>query len=224
MHWVVPSFLFGFLIALIIFGFNTPLLPKFQIIYSLPASWPEFSTAIGTISAALVALFLGLWGILKDVVNKPNMKRIDHYENPQANRQNITQGHTRLKFLNDGSKVAEDVIVYVDKLIEDGNPRPNFLPVPLSWTHDGRYIRNFAPHEVWFLDLCRKDNIENDQNPILVLGAGQGIPDYEDIHEGNTTLRIRLSHKSGQIRNFQIDLDWHFGNTFVQVLNFFEVL
>lgn len=224
MKWAVPLFLFGFLSALIIFGFSTPLLPQFQIAYSIPSSWPEFLTAIGTILAAVIALIVALWGeTLKKLFYMSDMKLIEYHENLQTSRDDVTQGHTRLKFLNDGGSVAEDVIVYVSEIIEQGSPRPEFLPVPLSWTHDGRYIRNFAPHEIWYLDLCRKNNIEDGNKPVLVLAAGQQVPTYEDINEGKTTLIIRLSQKSGQIRDYQIDLFWKFENHYVKVKGINEV-
>lgn len=151
------------------------------------------------------------------------MKLIDYHENLQTSRDDVTQGHTRLKFLNDGSSVAEDVIVYVSEIIEQGTLRPEFLPVPLSWTHDGRYIRNFAPHEIWYLDLCRKNNVQDRNKPVLVLAAGQQVPTYEDINEGKTILKIRLSQKSGQIRDYQIDLLWKPENHYVQVKNITEI-
>ena len=224
MKWAASFFLFGFLCALIIFGFNTSLLPHFQIAYNLPSSWPEFLTAIGTILAAVIALSVALWGeTLKKLFYMSNMKLIDYHENLQTSRDDVTQGHTRLKFLNDGGSVAENVIVYVNEIIEQGSPRPEFLPVPLSWTHDGRYMRNFAPHEIWYLDLCRKNNIEDNNKPVLVLAAGQQVPTYEDINEGKTILKIRLSQKSGQIRDYQIDLFWKFDNHYVQIKNINEI-
>ena len=224
MKWAVPLFLFGFLCALIIFGFNTPFLPHFQITYNIPSAWPEFLTAIGTILATIIALSVALWGeTLKKLFYMSNMKLVDYHENLQTSRNDVTQGHTRLKFLNDGGSVAEDVIVYVNEILEGGSPRQDFLPVPLSWTHDGHYMRNFAPHEIWYLDLCRKNNIEDGNKPVLVLAAGQQVPTYEDINEGKTILKIRLSQKSGEIRDYQIDLFWKFENHYVQIKNINEI-
>lgn len=225
MKWALPLFLFGFLFALLIFGFNTPLLQNFQINYSLPTTWPDLLTAIGTILTAIVAISFGVWGkTLNEMFYKPDILLIGYLENLQNNRSDTIQGHTRLKFINKGGSVAENVMVYINEVTEGGYPRPNFLPVPLSWTHDGRYMRNFASKEVWYLDLCRKDNI-NDYitKPILVLAAGQGVPNYEDINEGETILKIRLSHKSGQIRNYEVKLTWENRKNYVKVKSFSEV-
>lgn len=224
MRWAISFFFFGFLAALIIFGFNTPLLPNFQINYPVPASWPEFLTAIGTILTAIIAISLGLWGkTLNQFFYKSDMVLINHHENVQTYRDNRREGHTRLKFLNNGGSVAKDVIVYIDEIVENDVVRPNFLPVPLAWTHDGRYIRNFAPHEMWYLDLCRKNNIADNENPILVLAAGQGVTEYDNLNEGTTILRITMSQESGQIKSYQVRLRWRLGNDFVQVERFHPV-
>lgn len=86
---------------------------------------------------------------LSQIFYRSNIMLVGHHENIQTYRDGRQEGHTRLKFLNDGRSVARDIIVYIDEIIENGNPRPNFLPVPLSWTHDRNYKRDFAPHEIW---------------------------------------------------------------------------
>lgn len=224
MKWALLFFLSGFLSALIILGFNTPILPKFQIVYPIPSSWPEFLIALGTILTAIVALALGLWGkTLGQIFYRSNILLIGHHENIQTYRDGRQEGHTRLKFLNDGRSIAQDVMVYIDELTEDGSPRPNFLPVPLSWTHDGNYKRDFAPHEIWYLDLCRKDNIADNEIPILVLAAGQGVIEYDNLNEGETILRINVSHESGQFSIYRVFLYWQSGSNFVQVIDLNEI-
>lgn len=217
-------FLIGILITLIIFGFKIPILPRFNTTISVSASQVEILTALGTISASIIALAFGLWGkTLNQFFYKSDMKLIDTHHNLQTGRGGSTQGHTRLKFLNDGGSIAEDVIVYVEKVKDNGITRQDFLPVPLCWTHDGRYFRNFAPHEIWYLDLCRKNDISDRNKPVLVLAAGQQVPVYEDIEEGKTSLVVKLSQKSGQIRNYRINLLWHFGDNYVKVTGCKEI-
>lgn len=169
----------------------------------------------------MVAIAFGVWGkTLNKIFYKSDMKLVNTHHNRQTSRGGSTQGHTRLKFLNDGGSVAKDVMVYVERIKDNGKVRQDFLPVPLSWTHNGRYWRNFAPHEIWYLDLCRKNDITDHNKPVLVLAAGQQVPVYEDIEEGKTTLVVKLSQKSGQIKNYKIDLQWQFGNNYVKVLTF----
>lgn len=211
--------LIGIILTLFIFGFHIPLLPNLQIDYSLPGSYSEFLTAFGTILTGGVAVTLALWGrTIRNFFYKSNMRLVDHYENIQN-----TQGQTRLKFINEGKSVAENVIVYIDRIEDNGQIRSDFLPVPLSWTHDGRYMRDFAPKEPWYLDLCRIKNIkESKSRPHLVLAAGQGVPNYEVVFEGNTKFLIRLSHKSGQIRNYEVDLTWKPGKPYATVVRINE--
>jgi len=216
--------LIGILITLLIFGFGIPLLPRFNASISVSASQAELLTALGTILAAIVALVLGLWGkTLNQLFYKSDMQLIDTHHNRQTSRGGSIQGHTRLKFLNDGGSVAENVMVYVESIKDNGIIRQDFLPVPLSWTHDGRYWRNFAPHEIWYLDLCRKNDISDRNKPVLVLASGQQVPIYEDIEEGKTTLVVKLSQKSGQIRNYKINLLWSFGDNYVKVTGYKEI-
>ena len=218
------AFLLGVIVTLLVFGFNTPLLPRFRILYLIPASWPEFLTAFGTVLTGLVAIAFGLWGkTLSKLFYKSDVKIIDKVENLQTNRYDVTQGQTRLRIANVGESVARDVTVYVNQIKDNGLVRDNFLPVPLCWTHDGRYARDFAPNETWFLDLCRRDNVADNKKPILVLAAGQGIPTYEDIQEGSTILDIKVAHKSGQIRNYQVDLSWKPEQKYVQVVKIKEI-
>jgi hypothetical protein len=184
----------------------------------IPENWPEILTAVGTLLTGVVAIAFGLWGTaLRRLFYKPNMKLVDHHENLQGIRSGKTQGHTRLKFVNDGKSIAEEVNVYIDEIIDNKLLREEFLPVPLSWTHDGRYMRNFAPHETWFLDFCRRDNVINSVFPVFVLAAGQGVPNYEDVFEGTTIVKIRLSDKSGSMRRYRVELFWKVRDPYVQV-------
>ncbi|KKQ46840.1 MAG: hypothetical protein US75_C0012G0011 [Candidatus Woesebacteria bacterium GW2011_GWC1_38_13] len=186
------------------FGINTP--------------WTEILTALGTILASIIALTFGLWGkTLRLLFYKSNMCLIDHLENLQIYDNDVVQGHTRLKFKNKGMSIARNVMVYIMKVKDNGKIRENFLPVPLAWTHDGRYARNFSPQEVWFLDLCRKDNIKDKVSPNLVLAAGQGVINYQKIEEGKTILQLRLSQSSSQVNNYFINLHWKKEDKFVTV-------
>jgi hypothetical protein len=210
--------LLGILFALLFFGFNTPLLYRFRITYSIPASWPEFLTAIGTIATSIIAVVLAL----RDYFYKPNMKLINNRENIQRSA-NVAQGHTRLEFINDGNGTGKNVNVYIEHIIDNDIPRPDFLPVPLSWTHDGRYFRNFPPKEIWFLDLCRKENVNNNQFPHLVLAAGEGVKNYEALYPGKTILQLKISDESGRIRRYKIVLIWQKGDPYVRVKSKSEI-
>lgn len=213
----MTTFLLGFLSALIIFGFNSPLLPKFQITYVMPSSWAEFLTAIGTMSAVIVALF-GDW--IRNKLFPSKILLVDFWQNIQGN-----QGHTRLLFRNIGRATAYEVEVYVNKIIDNGQLRVGFLPVPLIWTHTAviETKRDFHPKQFgYYLDLCRIDDINSPNiGPKLPLIFGAGVKNYESIYHGKTTLELVISQKSGDLINYDINLEWIRGkDKFVRVIGF----
>lgn len=209
---VIPVFFSGFILALLVFGFNTPLLPKFQISYSLPGSWPDWIGSISTTFAVLVALIIAIWGkFLGELFVKSSIVITGFKSNIQYFG-DIPQGQSRLIIENQGNASAEDVEVYVDRIVDDGNARANFIPVPLSWTHYGQSQRSFHPNQYGYLDLCRiDDNRLYDQNPNLVLSRGQGVKSYEEIHSEDTELLLVIFQKSGHVTKYDIHLKWRRG-------------
>lgn len=210
----------GVIITLIIFEVNIPIFQTLQLDLSISTTWIEILTAIGTIGATVAAVFFGLGG--KENLLKPDMKIIGHHENKQANSSTV-EGHTRLKFINEGKSTAKNVNVYVEEIIDNGISRGHFLPVPLSWTHNGMYFRDFPPKQVWFLDLCRIDNIDSHKFPILVLAAGQNVDNYQNLNEGKTMLFLKVSDESGRIRRYKLTLKWQIGEPYVIVKRISEL-
>lgn len=199
--------LLGFLLALLIFGFNTPLLPEFQITYGIPSSWPEWLTALGTIGTALVAVIIAIWrDDLEKLLHRPKM--IIH-TNSLENIQNH-QGQTRLIFENKGKATARDVEVYINKIFDNNtDARENFIAVPLSWTHDGRPKRDFHPNQFGYLDLCRINNVgAPSKDPVFVLSAGAGVPTYQEIKSGKTKIELIIFQASGQKNIYEVHLSW----------------
>ncbi|MBT4124220.1 MAG: hypothetical protein HN981_03385 [Candidatus Pacebacteria bacterium] len=177
-------------------------------------------TAIGTFATVIVALFKE---DIMSLFKKSNVIIVEEMENRQLHngkREGLTvQGHTRLLFFNEGNIIAEEVEVVVEMIIDYGGiERSDFLPVPLSWTHSGRSIRNFHPKQYGFLDLCRKDRTEDGENPKLALSAGQGVDNYEILYEGKTLLIISTSSKKGPLKRYSVSLEWkRFKDEFVRV-------
>lgn len=213
-------FVVGIIVTLFIFEVNIPIFQTLHLNLSVTAPWFEILTAIGTMLATIAAVFFGLGG--KEYVFKPNMKLIESYDNEQSNG-SVVQGQTRLMFINRGKSTARKVNVYVEEINDNGILRGNFLPVPLIWTHDGNWFRDFPPKETWFLDLCRKDDIENHQFPKLVLGPGAGVENYQNLYEGKTTLRLRVSDESGKTRRYKLKMQWQIGDPCVKVTSFSEI-
>lgn len=223
-------FLIGFLSALLIFGFNTPLLPLLRINYTVKTSWSEFLTALGTILSAVIALVFGLWGEpLKRLILGSDVVILDHHENSQEYRNGNVEGQTRLELKNIGGVMAENVMVYINEFTEGGRIRKDFFPVALSWTHrDGTYSRNLGAKEVGYLDLARVFNkVSSEQEglvlnrPILALAinSGAGIPTYENINEGVTELKIRVSQNSGKYKDYAVMLFWKKDEPCVEIIH-----
>lgn len=206
----INLFLLGSLTTLLVFGFNTPFLPDFQVKYTISGSQPEWVTALSTIGAVLAALGIAVWSkSLGELFYKSNIVIKDKLENIQENRQGEKQGHTRLLFENQGNATAEDVEVYVSNIYDEDQSRANFLPVPLSWTHDGRSRRSFHPNQYGYLDFCRIDNVDNpNKTPKLVLVAGGGIPAYEDISSNTNKIELTVFEKSGQTKKYEVSIEY----------------
>jgi hypothetical protein len=212
----VAFFWIGVILTLIFFGFEIPVLSGFQIQYSLPGSKVDWLTAFSTLAAVIVSLTIAVAGkSMKNLFYKSNIEYIDKLQNIQT-----TQGHTRLLFKNMGNDTAREVEIYVTEIIDNGQKRADFLPVPLSWTHDGRSRRNFHPNQFGYLDLCRLDDVSaNSLNPKLVLSAGAGVPNYEVITEGETEISLMMFQQSGQLKIFQANVFWERGNPYVNVVS-----
>lgn len=183
-------------------------------------------TALGTMLAIFVALSISIWGerFKRWGGYKPSIFILRSLENIQINRRGVRQGQTRLVFENRGNVPAEEVEVYVNMIYDNQIPRLNFIGVPLSWTHDGRSTRNFQPHQLRYLDLCRIDDISDVNNvPKLVLVAGSGIPTYEDLVPGRMKLDLLVSEKSGITKRYEIHLRWHMGADLVMVTRIREL-
>lgn len=223
--YLIYSFLLGFSLALIIFGFFTPLFPNFLIRYTVERSLPDWITAISTTLAVFTALGISLWRkSLEEFFYKPDINLLDSLKNFQEyTDKKVTQGQTRLLIKNTGNGTAIDVEAYVSKIYDNGNPRTNFIAVPLYWTHNGSR-RDFHPNQFGYLDFCRIDRL-NDPNckPKLVLAAGAGVPTYEEIREKLTTVELIIFQKSGQIKSYSIDLDWLNNLEPVRVIKFSEI-
>lgn len=213
-------FVIGFSFALILFGtsYTTPLLQNFHIKFIIPGSWPEFLTAIGTLLAVIVALF-GDW--IRGKLFPSKVRIVDKWENPQGE----TQGYTRLLVKNLGWSTAYEVEVHVNKIFDGQNERLGYLPVPLIWTHTAgaETKRSLHPKQFgYFLDLCLKESRDDPTiEPKIPLIFGNGVENYQKIHNGQTTLELVISQRSGNQIVCIIKLEWLRGqDKFVRVLGF----
>lgn len=181
-------------------------------------------TAIGTIGAVFVALAIAIFGkTLSELFYKSDLRIIEPFENEQIEGHIVT-GQTRLLIRNDGNSTSRDVEVYVNRLYYNGHARRNYLPVPLYWTHNGPK-RNFHPKQFGYLDLCRRNDINNPNViPKLVLAAGANVPTYEDIYPGKTELELIFFQESGQVKKYKIYVEWRTTLSCAHVADWKEII
>lgn len=128
---------------------------------------------------------------------------------------------TRLLVKNNGGDVAHEVEIQITKIVDpDGLERRDFLPVPLSWTHDGRSRRQLLIKQSAYIDFCIEDNTQN--SPRFVLAAGQGVYNYEVICEGDTELQLTVSERNGT-KKYLVRIRYQADAPEIKVLSFNEL-
>ncbi len=210
----IHYFVLGLIASLILFEKL-----RLTITYTVQGSASEWITALGTLGAVIVALAIAIFGkSIGEWFYKSDIKVIESLENTQLNRNSqITSGHTRLFVENKGRATAEEVEIYVNNIWHNGHARRGYLPVPLYWTHNGSK-RDFHPKQYGYLDLCRRDNVnDNNSTPRLVLFAGGGVPAYEDLDRGKTELELVIFQKSGQLKKYKVNLEWRLPLPYTEV-------
>jgi hypothetical protein len=220
-------FLFGVIFTFFFFGSIIPLIPNLNINYTVQSSKSDWVISILTLLSLLGAFAIAIWGQRFHKLGnyKANIKIVKSIENIQENDRHEKQGHTRLIFENTGKNIAEDVEVYVDKIYDNNNLRNDFISVPLTWTHSGLFKRSFQEKQYGYLDLCRIDNIDDKNDiPKLVLTAGAGIPNYQDLNEGNTILRLMIFQKDERRKIYKIHLNWKKGKPFIHVAKIVKII
>ncbi len=223
-NWLAGLFI-GCLLTLLVLGFNTPLLPKFQIQYTLQGSQSDWLSAIGTLFATITALVIAIWGkSLRKLSFWSDIRIIDSQVNFQPSKEG-RGGYVRFLFKNYGNDTAEDVEVYIDHIQDNDSDRLNFLPVPLRWTHDGRSKRSFHPNQYGYLDFCNVHDIGNRSDGAhFTLAAGSGVPSYEQIATGKSQLHLIIFQKSGQIKKYNVNISYNISDKVPNITNIAETI
>ena len=206
------GFLLGALLVLIVFGIIFPLLPSLKIIFTPGGTLTDWIMALLTLTAVSVAI----WGqTVKKIFYKPNIKIVGHLENLQDEERGSLLGITRLLLVNEGNTEAKSIEIYVDKILDNGVARENFVPVPLVWTHSGKTIKSLLPQQYAYLDLVSIDHLGDDKftlgrelfiKPRLMLVAGAGVSTYQDIECVLTTLELSIFTDGANIKRYKVVL------------------
>jgi hypothetical protein len=125
---------------------------------------------------------------------------------------------SRLLLQNEGSASAREVEAFVDKVLDGGQERENFIPVPLHWTHGqakegSAYVSDIHVGQQRLLDLVQ---VERSSYPgghsltlrLCVVKAAGRHPDLSRLIAGRTDLGIALYNASGKTTRLQVQVDW----------------
>lgn len=191
---------------------------SFRVVIKIDTNLIGIVEAIVTTLGILLALFH------REILGKifyPNIQIVGWKANLQTPQPTInapTSGQTRLLIANNGKAPAYDVEIQVTKITDpQGVIREDFLPVPLSWTHDGRARRKLHINQRCYIDLCRRDDISKQvEGPKLVLAAGMGVFNYEVICEGISKLELTIFERLG-IKTYEILISYTLNEPVVRV-------
>lgn len=108
-----------------------------------------WAAIVGTLILAVIAI----WGDqLKKFLFKPNIRPIEFVRTSQRRTDGTADTYHRLIVKNVGSIVAKDVRVLLTYI----QPKKNFIPVPLNWTHWNRTTRDISRGEPAYIDVLYK--------------------------------------------------------------------
>ncbi len=97
---------------------------------------------------------LAIWGDqLKKLLFKPNIRPVESVRTNQRRSDGTADTYQRLIVKNDGKVAANNVRVLLTYI----EPRKNFIPVPLNWTHWNTVARDISRGEPAYIDvLCKR--------------------------------------------------------------------
>jgi len=116
----------------------------------------------------------------------------------------------RLAIVNNGKETAKNVQVDVVKIYDNGNPRENFLPMPLPWTHTNKESRDVSPKQTVYLDVFyHKISDPNDAH--IATRFGGGVDSFRKFKFGKTRLILTFYEQSGKSFSKEVEVSWSNG-------------
>lgn len=179
----------------------------------------DWLTAIGTVGAVIVALFT-IW--LNSLPKKSKLmfrgvSIINQDSNPENfdNRKLLDVG--RLIIKNTGKYEAKSVEAYIEKVIDNGEVRKDFIPMPLHWTHGelnktGPIIRNIYPNQTVYLDIYNHifdPEYTGESSVVFAVAAGLSVDTLSKMALGESEIIIKLYQESGQVDEIYVKTYWN---------------
>ena len=122
----------------------------------------------------------------------------------------------RVALENTGKHKARSVEAYLEKIISEGKERPDFFPVPLSWTHGelnkgGLSVRDIYPNQTVYLDIFNyvfDPEVVGDSAAFFAVAAGQGVDNLSRMNHGESKILVKFYQESGQVDRLWLDISW----------------
>jgi hypothetical protein len=159
---------------------------------------PDWLTAVGTVGATVVALFLAAQSWLRALFLRPRLQIEVSASPPFLDTTKTDSGdrvhYYRLSVENKSGTIAEGVHIFVDAIdkCENGSyaPAPRFRPMFLRWTHIG----NITMPALW-KDMPRFCDLLHITNPTQKQNHGETLPDVP-THLGVLALDLEVKPNS----------------------------
>ncbi|MDR3571375.1 MAG: hypothetical protein P4L81_04220 [Candidatus Pacebacteria bacterium] len=117
---------------------------------------------------------------------------------------------------NKGAFTARSVEAYIESIIDSGDRREDFFPMPLLWTHgqlnkDGAAVRDIYPHQTVYLDIFNNmldREMLADRSLRLAVAAGNDVAALSRGALGESVLVVKLYQESGQVTEIRLKTAW----------------
>lgn len=185
----------------------------------------EFWTAAAVMTAILIPWCIEIYRnkpkksklVFEKFIITPNANFSDeHYQSEQI----LNVG--RLAIKNCGKYKAKSVEAYIDRIVlDDGEVRKDFLPMPLLWTHGtvnakSPTTRDIYPNQVVYLDIFNyilDDSVVNNNIVRFAFAAEVQYDNLSHLYVGRSLITVKLYQESGQVSTLTFALDYNGENT-----------
>lgn len=168
--------------------------------FSFNLSNDFFGALFAAFSAIAVALFLDKIRRRIEISKIMLVKVVKH---PQNNK-----WYYRLWLKNDSDYIAKNVVVNLEKVIDDDGNNREILLTPLSWTHRDEESRDIFPHQDAYLNICE---VQLEQNKFIRLTAPRimHLDDMVIVKKGTTKILLRYYQENGQNDEIKLKIEWN---------------
>lgn len=184
--------------------------------YTAPEFWAVF-----------VALFIGIASpiFIEYLRRKPQKSNLSMVKVLIINQDNDPEEYQPKKLLdagrlmieNKGKFIAKRVQAYIEKIVDNGEQREDFVPMPLNWTHgqlnkEGFITRDIYPNQTVYLDVFNHFldiDYAGDRSVVLAVAAGMEFDSLSKLAIGESEMLIKIYQESGQVNDIKLKFSWN---------------